>query len=78
MSPVHKLYVGNLSRVTTKSDLEYEFGYYGRLVSVWVAKSPPGFSYIEFEDMRDAEDAIRGLDGRYVLRSYWHHAIVTL
>ena len=59
-----KIYVGNISSSTSKEDLEYEFGYYGRLVSVWVAKNPPGFSYIEFEDARDAEDAIKGLDGR--------------
>jgi len=59
-----KIYVGNLSSSTTQSDLEHEFGYYGRLVNVWVARSPPGFAYVEFEDYRDAEDAIRGLDGR--------------
>ena len=61
-----KVYVGNLSSRTSKSDLEYEFGYFGRLLSVWVAKNPPGFSYIEFDDPRDAEDAIKDLDGRFV------------
>jgi len=25
-----------------------------------------GFAFIEFEDPRDAEDAVRDLDGRYV------------
>ncbi|CAK8696666.1 serine/arginine-rich splicing factor 7-like [Clavelina lepadiformis] len=59
-----KLYVGNLSSTTTRSDLEYEFGYYGRILNVWVAKNPPGFSYVEFQDSRDADDAIKGLDGR--------------
>jgi len=33
---------------------------------VWVARNPPGFAFVEFEDPRDAEDAVRGLDGRYV------------
>ena len=46
--------------------MEKEFGYYGKLVSVWIARRPPGFGYIEFEDPRDAKDAIRDLDGRYV------------
>jgi len=59
-----KLYVGNLSSLTTRGDLEYEFEYYGRLINVWVAKNPPGFAYIDFEDGRDADDAIRGLDGK--------------
>jgi RNA recognition motif-containing protein len=31
--------------------------------SVWVARKPPGFAFIDFDDRRDAEDAIRDLDG---------------
>ena len=49
----------------SKGELEDAFSYYGRLRSVWVARNPPGFAFIEFEDPRDAEDAVRGLDGRY-------------
>ena len=37
--------------------------YYGPLRSVWVARNPPGFAFVEYEDDRDADDAIRGLDG---------------
>jgi RNA recognition motif-containing protein len=33
------------------------------LCSVWVARRPPGYAFIDFEDRRDAEDAIRELDG---------------
>ncbi|KAL1251895.1 hypothetical protein QQF64_019691 [Cirrhinus molitorella] len=33
-------------------------------VSVWVARNPPGFAFVEFEDPRDATDAVRELDGR--------------
>ncbi|KAG2604716.1 hypothetical protein PVAP13_4NG142905 [Panicum virgatum] len=31
---------------------------------VWVARKPPGFAFIDFDDKRDAEDAIRDLDGK--------------
>lgn len=30
---------------------------------MWVARRPPGYAFIEFDDRRDAMDAIRSLDG---------------
>lgn len=61
-----KVYVGNLGNNGNKTELERSFGYYGPLRSVWVARNPPGFAFVEFEDPRDATDAVRELDGRYV------------
>jgi RNA recognition motif-containing protein len=37
------------------------------MCSVWVARRPPGYAFIDFDDRRDALDAIRELDG--MLRS---------
>ena len=59
-----KIYVGELSRDTSERDLEKEFSYYGPLKSVWVARNPAGFAFIEFKEIRDAEDAVKALDGR--------------
>uniref|UniRef100_A0A8C2K5K9 Serine/arginine-rich splicing factor 3 n=1 Tax=Cyprinus carpio TaxID=7962 RepID=A0A8C2K5K9_CYPCA len=59
-----KVYVGNLGNSGNKTELERAFGYYGPLRSVWVARNPPGFAFVEFEDPRDAADAVRELDGR--------------
>ncbi|XP_051780484.1 serine/arginine-rich splicing factor 3 isoform X2 [Erpetoichthys calabaricus] len=59
-----KVYVGNLGNNGNKTELEHSFGYYGPLRSVWVARNPPGFAFVEFEDPRDAADAVRELDGR--------------
>lgn len=61
-----KVYVGDLGSSATKQDLEDAFSYYGPLRNVWVARNPPGFAFVEFEDARDADDAVRGLDGRTI------------
>ncbi|XP_014239975.1 RNA-binding protein 1 isoform X1 [Cimex lectularius] len=58
-----KVYVGNLGNNASKNELEDVFSKYGPLRNVWVARNPPGFAFIEYEDARDAEDAVRALDG---------------
>jgi len=58
-----KVYVGGLPADATAEELEEVFNRYGRLRKVWVARKPPGFAFIHFEDVRDAEDATRALDG---------------
>lgn len=62
-----KVYVGNLGSSASKYEIENAFGKYGPLRNVWVARNPPGFAFVEFEDRRDAEDAARALDGTWVL-----------
>lgn len=47
-----KVYVGDLGSSASKQDLERSFSYYGELRSVWVARNPPGFAFVEFEDER--------------------------
>ncbi|CAF2031081.1 hypothetical protein HID58_078534 [Brassica napus] len=62
-----RVYVGNLDPRVTERELEDEFRVYGvikRQEFVWVARRPPGYAFLDFEDPRDARDAIRGLDGK--------------
>ncbi|XP_010551560.1 PREDICTED: serine/arginine-rich splicing factor RSZ21 isoform X2 [Tarenaya hassleriana] len=59
-----RVYVGNLDPRVTERDLEDEFKIFGVLRSVWVARRPPGYAFLEFDDERDAMDAIRALDGK--------------
>ena len=61
-----KIYIGNLGNNASKYEIEDAFGKYGPLKNVWVARNPPGFAFVEFEDPRDAEDSVRGLDGTRV------------
>ncbi|KAK4761879.1 hypothetical protein SAY87_029763 [Trapa incisa] len=59
-----RLYVGNLDSRVSERELEDEFRVFGVIRSVWVAQRPPGYAFINFEDHRDAQDAIRDLDGK--------------
>ncbi|OCT56645.1 hypothetical protein XELAEV_18004563mg [Xenopus laevis] len=62
-SPNCKVYIGNLGKHGHKTILEQAFGYYGPL-RVWVARSPPGFTFVEFEHHRDAAEAVQELNKR--------------
>ncbi|KAI5077199.1 hypothetical protein GOP47_0007023 [Adiantum capillus-veneris] len=59
-----RVYVGNLEPRTSERELEDEFRVYGVLRSVWVARKPPGYAFVEFDDKRDALDAIEALNGK--------------
>ncbi|KAL5213213.1 hypothetical protein ABZP36_024060 [Zizania latifolia] len=59
-----RVYVGNLDPRVTAREIEDEFRVFGVLRSVWVARKPPGFAFIDFDDRRDAQDAIREIDGK--------------
>jgi len=62
-----KIFLGNLSDRTEKRDVEDFLRGAGRINSVWLARSPPGFGFVVFDDPRDAADAIIDYDGRELL-----------
>lgn len=61
-----KVYVGGLTQSASKDEIEEAFERYGRLRNVFVARNPPGFAFVEYENSKDAEDSVRALDGRYL------------
>lgn len=65
-----KVYVGDLGNNASKPELEDAFSYYGPLRNVWVARNPPGFAFVEFEDARDAEDAVSFFENMPSLYNY--------
>eukprot|EP00262_Sarcandra_glabra_P013342 TRINITY_DN3673_c0_g1_i2.p1 TRINITY_DN3673_c0_g1~~TRINITY_DN3673_c0_g1_i2.p1 ORF type:complete len:288 (+),score=19.09 TRINITY_DN3673_c0_g1_i2:102-965(+) len=59
------LYVGNLPGDIREREVEDLFYKYGPIVDIdlKIPPRPPGYAFVEFEEARDAEDAIRGRDG---------------
>ncbi|XP_045201045.1 serine-arginine protein 55-like [Mercenaria mercenaria] len=59
-----KLYVGRLASDTREKDLERFFKGYGRLKDVAMKN---GYGFVEFDDPRDADDAVYELNGKELL-----------
>jgi len=57
------VYVGGLSTSTREDDLRDLFAKYGRLRRIDIKS---GYAFVEYDDSRDADDAVRGTDGREV------------
>ena len=65
------LYVRGLSEKTRYEDLKKIFGRYGRLVDItlpvdYYTRDAKGYGFVEYEESRDAEEALHALD-RYRL-----------
>eukprot|EP01068_Selenidium_serpulae_P003818 Selendium_serpulae@DN3303_c0_g1_i1.p1 len=58
-----KIYIGNLDPQVTSQTLQDMFSKFGNIQTVWVARSPPGFAFVTFDDDRDSEDAVKAKDG---------------
>ena len=59
-----RIFIGGLPEDASRTDLERDFDSFGRIKDIWVARNPPGFGFIIFDDARDAEDAVREMDGK--------------
>eukprot|EP00928_Gymnodinium_smaydae_P077395 TRINITY_DN60721_c0_g1_i1.p2 TRINITY_DN60721_c0_g1~~TRINITY_DN60721_c0_g1_i1.p2 ORF type:complete len:158 (-),score=24.37 TRINITY_DN60721_c0_g1_i1:48-521(-) len=57
----HTVLVSGLAPSTRKTDLQGAFGDFGQILRIDVESSK---AYIEFEDLRDAQDAISDMDGK--------------
>merc|ERR1711865_121974 len=64
MSDGCKVYVGNLTNSIDERDMQDCFGKFGSIRNVWIARNPPGFAFVTFEDPKDAEDCVKDMDGQ--------------
>lgn len=70
MSKGPRVYVGNLPPDVREREIEDVFRKYGKIMSLDLRnKKGPPFAFIDFDDSRDAEDAVHGRDG-YELDGY--------
>ncbi|KAF7268316.1 hypothetical protein GWI33_018580 [Rhynchophorus ferrugineus] len=59
-----RVYIGRIPRETREKDLESFFRDFGRIRDVLIK---PGYGFVEFDNHRDAEDAVHELHGRRLL-----------
>lgn len=64
-----RVFIGGISGTVTREQIEAEFSKYGKLNKVWVAQNPPGFAFVEYTDDRDADEAIKSLNGTRLFSS---------
>lgn len=57
-----RLYLGNLRRVD-EHDIRDVFEKFGKIIDLWLARDPPGFGFLTFENKDDAEKAVQEVDG---------------
>ncbi|CAE1307892.1 SFRS7 [Acanthosepion pharaonis] len=59
-----RVHVADLGVDPSKRELESSFEKFGKLLEVWVAKSPPCFAFVVYKYREDAEAAIKEMDGK--------------
>ncbi|RHY26487.1 hypothetical protein DYB32_007566 [Aphanomyces invadans] len=65
MSLGAKVFVGNLSDKVKESDIRDKFDKFGKIleISIKTPSRPPAFAFVQYEDLRDAQDAVREMNG---------------
>ncbi|XP_027200796.1 uncharacterized protein LOC113794848 isoform X1 [Dermatophagoides pteronyssinus] len=65
----NRVFIGGIGDRITKEDIEAEFGRYGKLTNVWVAQNPPGFAFVEFDHIAEADLAVNEMNGKSFMGS---------
>lgn len=65
----NRVFIGGISDRIQKDDIEREFSRFGKLTNVWVAQNPPGFAFVEFDHISEADLAVAEMNGKSFLGS---------
>ena len=65
-----RVYVGNLGNDIRERDLERFFKGFGKLSEISIKN---GYGFVDFEDYRDADDAVHDLDGKDIRGSRYYN-----
>jgi arginine/serine-rich splicing factor 4/5/6 len=64
-----QIFIAKLDSSVREKDIDYEFRRYGNIKNILLKR---GFAFVEYEDQKDAEEAIKEMDGR----KFMHNRIV--
>ena len=59
--PSQRVYIGNLGSDVRERDIEKFFKGFGKLGEISIKN---GYGFVDFDDYRDADDAVHDLDGK--------------
>ncbi len=62
--PSQRVYIGDIPNDTRERDVEKFFKSYGRIGEISIKR---GYGFVDFDDYRDAEDAVQDMDGKDLL-----------
>lgn len=58
----YRLHIADLGIDCSKREIQRAFEKYGKVSDVWLARNPPCFAFVVFNNREEAEDAIIGID----------------
>ena len=63
----YRVHIADLGVDCSQKELEKTFTKFGDYKEVWLARNPPCFAFVVYKHRSDAEQAIKEMDGRFVL-----------
>lgn len=63
----YRVHIADLGVDCSQKELEKTFNKFGDSKEIWLARNPPCFAFVVYKHRSDAEQAIKDMDGRFVV-----------